>query len=362
MPNPTPNPSRKPSIALFSCALGGALLLHGAHAASASGPTRGAEATQAVAESVHDRAVDGKIEGRRTAHARWTPAIRKAVADDPRSQPLLQQWKAASKLANKAARARALAVLAPKIESLRAELLTKAGVKIADLAVALPRVPSILAGPPVSGDLLSKVEITSFPGSYKYKKSCPDEEDTWDFDGDNVTVFASSAVGDDDCMTIRAGRKGKAIAVPSGARTMKVEIYGHADYAVTAASLGAWAGAWSYLAARVEFPGGSGYDTVENPLGGPDIVVRHRQNELFWVGADHDAPEGLLFPASWDTFEDTLSPGDANTSTTFGLPEDPGATVIVTPVVGGKVDADLTGYSEMDSEFEPSKIVVSFYL
>lgn len=355
------NPLQIPSLLLL-CAVGGALHLADASAVAAA-PARGATAQDRAieaAEAVHDRAADQAVEARRVAHARWTPAIREAIAADPRSKPLLDQWKAAAKLADHAARLRALSRLVPKIEAVRADILGKVGVTPADLAAALPKRPRIPKGPTVGGGLLSKVEITSFSGSYKFKTGCPDEDDTWDFDGDKVTVEASSAIADDDCMKIRAGRKGKAINVPAGARTMKVEIYGDADYAVTAASLGAWAGAWSYLAARVEFPGGGGYETVDVQYG-PDVVVRHRQHELFWVGTDHDAPEAILYPASWDTFEDTLSPGDANTSTTFTLPEDPGSTVIVTPVVGGKVDADLTGYADMDSEFEVKKIVVSFY-
>lgn len=286
-------------------------------------------------------------------------AVRAALRDDPRARVLVTDLSAAMRIRDKAKRVEALKALGPRVAALRADVLKRAG------STGLPTKPAITGTAAAAvgaalGPVISTTTLSSFPDPISFKNGCPDGKDRADFDGGKVQVNAASTPFDDDCVLVRGGRAASAIPIPAGAKKVRVDVTAHVDLYAAASGLGAWAGAWSRYGVRAYLPSGAAFSTAQ--VGSVTIPIPVYFAHIKTISADHpNGPEDLVVPADIVSFVDDIQPGDEASTAWIALPDNPGPTIQLALYVQGKVDADLTGIAQVDSDITPKSLKVTFY-
>ncbi len=287
-----------------------------------------------------------------------TAKLKAALAKDSRVIKLAKQVETASAIKDRRARKRALSELAAKINEVRNDAMSKAGIEPKDVEVRSPikRIPKRQVEEMAAGSELWSGKITSFPKTLTGKYDCPDSSDKWDFDGNSVRVKAGSAIADEDCMIIKAGRTAT-VKVPAGAKKMKVVLAAKVDLDVTAMSFGFFAEAHSYVGVLVTALNGATLSTLD--IGKATINLPVKLTKLKEISACNAFPNPLPFDA--EGFADDIQEGDDDSTMTMNLPDNVGSTLEISPVVGGSVDADLQGLARLDNDLAIKSMTVTFY-
>lgn len=319
------------------------------------------EALKSRIDIEQDTAIDAAANAR-LALAADAERLRQAVQADPRAARLIRSVAEAVSLPDPMARERALRALSTQFEQVRGDAIRNAGIdpEVTSSTAArssLRHIPRPLVAQAMApGSVMSTVKVTRFPEPYSAKKKCPDSSDRADFDGNVVHARASSAIGDEDCWELRAGRTAT-VKVPKGATRMKVVLKARVELSSYAMSLGIWAQSGGYLGIHVHDPSGNPFTQVK--IGDAMVPVAATFNKLRGVHAEHPGPHPLPFRTA--SFTDDLQDGDAGSTTTFTLPAGVGPTLEISPVVGGYVDADLSGYASMSHSITPKELTITFY-
>lgn len=312
-------------------------------------------------ELADDAALDALATSRQVLQAD-AAKLRSALQADPRTDVLLKAVADAVRLKDPLAREQALKALNGQFEAVRADALRSSGIDAAAASANASRLSlRMLERPVISqalapGSVLSTVKISSFPKPYSAKKKCPDVSDRADFDGAVVHVRASSAIADEDCWELRAGRTAT-VQVPKGATRAKIVLNAHVDLSSYAMSLGIWAQSGGYLGIYVFDPSGNPFSVVS--VAGTSVPIPATLLRLRKVHVEHPGPHPL--PYRTTGFTDDVQEGDPESTATFNLPKGVGPTLEISPVVGGYVDADLSGYASMTHSIRPKSMTITFY-
>jgi hypothetical protein len=288
--------------------------------------------------------------------------LRRVLKADPRTEALIKAVARAVSLKDPLARERALKALNGQFEMVRADAIRNSGIDAVAASTTASRgtlryIPrAVLSQAVAPGSLISTVKISSFPKPYTAKKKCPDSSDRADFDGNTAHALASSAIADEDCWDLRAGRTAS-VKVPKGATSMKVVLKAHVNLSSYAMSLGIWAQSGGYVGIHVYDPSGNPFSEVV--LAGKTIPIPATLHKLRTIHVEHPGPHPLPYRTAG--FTDDLQEGDQGSTTTITLPAGVGPTLDISPVVGGYVDADLSGYASMSHSITPKGLEISFY-
>lgn len=288
--------------------------------------------------------------------------LRRALKADPRTEALITAVAEAVNLKDPLARERALKALNGQFEKVRADAIRNSGIDAVAASTTAARgslryIPRDLLSQAIApGSLISTVKVSSFPKPYTAKKKCPDDSDRADFDGNTAHARASSGITDEDCWELRAGRTAS-VKVPKGATSMKVVLKAHVDLSSYAMSLGIWAQSGGYVGIHVYDPSGNPFSQVN--VAGKTIPIPATLRRLRTIHVEHPGPHPLPYRTAG--FTDDLQEGDKGSTTTITLPAGVGPTLEISPVVGGYVDADLSGYASMSHSITPKALEISFY-
>lgn len=288
--------------------------------------------------------------------------LRRVLKADPRTEALIKAVARAVSLKDPLARERALKALNGQFEMVRADAIRNSGIDAVAASTTASRgtlryIPrAVLSQAVAPGSLISTVKISSFPKPYTAKKKCPDSSDRADFDGNTAHALASSAIADEDCWDLRAGRTAS-VKVPKGATSMKVVLKAHVDLSSYAMSLGIWAQSGGYVGIHVYDPSGNPFSEVT--VAGKTMPIPATLHKLRTIHVEHPGPHPLPYRTAG--FTDDLQEGDQGSTTTITLPAGVGPTLDISPVVGGYVDADLSGYASMSHSITPKALEITFY-
>jgi hypothetical protein len=285
---------------------------------------------------------------------------RALLAHDPRLPRLVAEIERAAAIKDKAARKTKLDAIAPRLLALRNEIALKAHLDGAEVsrklaAFAPPTVRRLPKAPLPSGIKLAESTVTSFPVPFSFKYRCPDQDDKWDFDGKDVTVRASSAIGDKDCDSIMAGR-GAVFTIPPGAKKVRLVLGASVDLDVLSASAGAFGEARGFFGVRLHLVQGAYSTTVVN---GNTVKMTSQIHKLIRIHTTNAFPNPI--PLGTDSFTDSLQEGDDGSTLTAELPPNPGKEIEITLITGGWADADLQGFASVNNLMTPKSLKVTFY-
>lgn len=307
--------------------------------------------------------VDAARKGR-ALKAEGQQKVLAALQADPRYAGLQKELADASKIVDINQQISKLRDISTRAQAVRSAAIRKAGVDVLAIdarASEARKVPAVSSNPikprhpgTSTPAPAAPTVVTAFTEIDTRKIDCPDGGDTWSFSGSKSHFDASSSPlpGDHDCGWIRAS-KGASLTVPPGTRHVEMTIKLDFDLKVVAAGVGIYASADAEVGVRVENMNGTPIDVLKLP-GVPPIPSAV---SFCWTGkpvnARQDGPDVLPLRESGNQ--------GLNEKITCSFDVDPrGGVMMITPYVGGSVDADLTGFARSLGTVNPRSVEATF--